>query len=36
MGLGRSTYYYGSKVASVEDRREESDLRDRIEEVVVG
>ncbi len=35
MGLGRSTYYYQSKAASVEDRKEEADLRDRIEQIVV-
>lgn len=35
MGLRRSTYYYRSKAASVGDRQEEADLRDRIEEIVV-
>lgn len=34
MGLGRSTYYYQSKVTAVEAQREEADLRDRIEEIV--
>ena len=35
MGLRRSTYYYRSKAASVGDRKEEADFRDRIEEIVV-
>ena len=35
MGLRRSTYYYRSKAEPVEDRKEEADLRDRIEEIVV-
>jgi putative transposase len=35
MGLSRSTYYYRSKVASVDDEKQGADLRDRIEQIVV-
>lgn len=35
MGLKPSTYYYRSKVVSVENRKAEADLRDRIEQIVV-
>src|SRR4029450_6883162 len=35
MGLGRSTYYYRSRQKSMEARKEEADLRDRIEQIVV-
>ncbi len=36
MGLSRSTYYHRAKRPSMEARREQADLRDRIEEIVVG
>lgn len=36
MGLGRSTYYYHSRSASVRAQKEAADLRDRIEQIVVG
>ena len=35
MGLVRSTYYYQSRAPCVEAQKEEADLRDRIEEIVV-
>jgi putative transposase len=35
MGLARSTYYYRSRQKSMEDKKEEADLRDRIEQIVV-
>jgi putative transposase len=35
MGLGRSTYYYRSGQKSMEAKKEEADLRDRIEQIVV-
>jgi putative transposase len=35
MGLGRSAYYYRSRVMSVAEQREGADLRDRIEQIVV-
>jgi putative transposase len=34
MGLGRSTYYYRSRQKSLAGKKEEADLRDRIEQVV--
>ena len=35
MGLSRSTYYYRVKPKSLEAKKEEADLRDRIEQIVV-
>lgn len=35
MGLARSTYYYRSRQKSMEGKKEEADLRDRIEQIVV-
>ena len=35
MGLARSTYYYRSQQKSMEAKKEEADLRDRIEQIVV-
>ncbi len=35
MGLARSTYYYRCGQVSMEGRKEEADLRDRIEQIVV-
>jgi transposase InsO family protein len=35
MGLARSTYYYRSRQKSLEAKKEEADLRDRIEQIVV-
>jgi len=35
MGLGRSTYYYRPRPKSKEAKKEEADLRDRIEQIVV-
>lgn len=35
MGLARSTYYYRAREASLEAKKEEADLRDRIEGIVV-
>jgi len=35
MGLARSTYYYRSRQVSMEAKKEEADLRDRIEQIVV-
>jgi putative transposase len=35
MGLSRSTYYYRSRQKSLEGKKEEADLRDRIEQIVV-
>jgi len=35
MGLKRSTYYYRSRQPSVEAKKAEADLRDRIEQIVV-
>ena len=35
MGLARSTYYYRSRQVSMEGKKEEADLRDRIEQLVV-
>jgi putative transposase len=35
MGLSHSTYYYPSKTRSVQTQKEEADLRDRIEQIVV-
>lgn len=35
MGLGRSTYYYRSRHKSLQAKKEEADLRDRIEQIVV-
>jgi transposase InsO family protein len=35
MGLARSTYYYLSRQVSMEAKKEEADLRDRIEQIVV-
>jgi putative transposase len=36
MGLAHSTYYYRSRQKSTQAKKEEADLRDRIEEIVVG
>ena len=35
MGLARSTYYYRSGQKSMAAEKEEADLRDRIEQIVV-
>jgi hypothetical protein len=35
MGLARSTYYHRSGQKSMEANKEEGDLRDRIEQIVV-
>jgi hypothetical protein len=35
MGLARSTYYYRSRQKSLAAKKEEADLRDRIEQIVV-
>src|SRR5262249_56770546 len=35
MGLSRSTYYYRVKPKSLEAKKEQADLRDRIEQIVV-
>lgn len=35
MGLARSTYYYRCRQVSMEGKKEEADLRDRIEQIVV-
>jgi len=35
MGLARSTYYYRCRQVSLEGKKEEADLRDRIEQIVV-
>jgi putative transposase len=35
MGLARSTYYHRSRQKSMEAKKEEADLRDRIEQIVV-
>ena len=35
MGLSRSTYYYQPRPKSMEGKKEEADLRDRIEQIVV-
>ncbi len=35
MGLSRSTYYHRSREKSIEAKKEEADLRDRIEQIVV-
>jgi putative transposase len=35
MGLSRSTYYHRSRQKSIEAKKEEADLRDRIEQIVV-
>ena len=35
MGLSRSTYYYRVKPKSLEAKKEQADLRDRIERIVV-
>jgi putative transposase len=35
MGLARSTYYYRARQKSLEAKKEEADLRDRIEQIVV-
>jgi transposase InsO family protein len=35
MGLGRSTYYYRTRAKSLAAKKEEADLRDRIERIVV-
>lgn len=35
MGLGRSSYYYRPRPRSLEAKKEEADLRDRIEQIVV-
>ena len=35
MGLSHSTYYYQTKARSVGTQKEEADLRDRIEQIVV-
>jgi putative transposase len=35
MGLARSTYYYRSRQKSLEAQKEQADLRDRIEQIVV-
>jgi hypothetical protein len=35
MGLGRSTYYYRLRQKAWTAKKEEADLRDRIEQIVV-
>lgn len=35
MGMARSTYYYRAKRSLMGAKREEADLRDRIEQIVV-